>query len=55
MKNKKVLIWVFFAVLLVVTVGATNEYYFKIDKSFDIFGSLFKKIAMNYVEEIDFT
>jgi len=53
MKNKKVLIWVFFAVLLVVTIGATNEYYFKIDKSFDIFGSLFKKIAMNYVEEID--
>lgn len=53
MKNKKVFLWAFISVLVVLTIGATNEYYFKIDKSFDIFGSLFKKVAMNYVEEID--
>lgn len=53
MIKKKITLGLLITILVVLTLGATNEYYFKIDKSFDVFGSLFKKVAMNYVEAID--
>lgn len=40
-------------VMAVLLVSFTDRYYFKINKSFDIFGSLFKEITNNYVLEVD--
>ena len=33
--------------------GFTKDYYFKINKSFDVFGAIFREVNTNYVLEID--
>jgi len=33
--------------------GFTKDYYFKINKSFDVFGAIFREVTTNYVLEID--
>ena len=38
---------------LVLLSAATDEYYFKINKSFDIFGAVYREIQENYLIEVD--
>ncbi len=52
-KYKYVLISIPVLVAVFLLIGATNSYYYKINKSFDIFGELFRQISRNYVEEVD--
>src|SRR5258706_16332228 len=32
---------------------ADNDYFFKINKSIDIFGRVYKEVTLNYVDEVD--
>lgn len=38
---------------LFLILGFTKDYYFKINKSFDVFGAIFREVTTNYVLEID--
>lgn len=52
MRNKIGIILVVFVSALLL-LGFTKDYYFKINKSFDIFGAIFREVTSNYVLEID--
>jgi len=52
--NKKYLyLLIAIPLAVVLFIGAVDSVYFKINKSFEIFGELFKEIAAGYVEEVD--
>jgi carboxyl-terminal processing protease len=52
MKNKKIFLIISAVALSFLLIGAIDSIYFKINKSFEIFGALFREISANYVEEI---
>ncbi len=45
--------YIFIISMAVISFGFTANDYYKINKSFDIFGALFREVAANYVLEID--
>ena len=54
MKHLRVLyITIILLFLSLIFIAASDDYYFKITKSFDLFGAVFKEISLNYVIEID--
>ncbi|MGA2298961.1 MAG: S41 family peptidase, partial [FCB group bacterium] len=54
MKNIKVLLIIFFLITGSLVLSASNDdYYFKINKSFEIFGAVIRELSSNYVDEID--
>ncbi len=54
-KNKKKYLYLLIGIpiAMFLFVGAIDSVFFKINKSFEIFGELFKQISTGYVEEID--
>jgi carboxyl-terminal processing protease len=44
---------VIIGVVIVGFTGTDSDYFFKINKSIDIFGTIYREVAANYVEEID--
>jgi carboxyl-terminal processing protease len=53
--NKRKLAFAVPIILLgaVLLYGFTDQYYFQINKSFDLFGSVFRELSANYVDEIE--
>ncbi len=51
-RNRKTLIGIIIFISVVVS-GFTGSYLFKINKSFEIFGAVFREISANYVDEVD--
>ncbi len=55
-KRKKLIPILFAAVTCLLVVGFTladSDYFFKVNKSIDIFGRVYKEITLNYVDEVD--
>ncbi|MFH1050880.1 MAG: S41 family peptidase [bacterium] len=54
-KNKKKYLYLLIGIpiAMFLFVGAVDSVFFKINKSFEIFGELFKEISTGYVEEVD--
>ncbi|TAL70698.1 MAG: S41 family peptidase [Bacteroidetes bacterium] len=42
-----------FCVIALLLTASNDEFYFKVNKSFEIFGAVFKEISANYVDDID--
>ncbi|MFC2131082.1 S41 family peptidase [Bacteroidota bacterium] len=53
MKKKNIYIISSLLITVLLFIAATNPIYFKINKSFEIFGALFREIAANYVDDVD--
>lgn len=53
MKKRLVALFIFIPVIALLFIGASNDVFFKITKSFDILGEVFKEINSQYVEEVD--
>lgn len=56
LKNTKIIIGILViscAVLLTGSKTAETDYFFKIGKSIDVFGRVYREVTMNYVDEID--
>ncbi|MFA5511436.1 MAG: S41 family peptidase [Candidatus Kapaibacterium sp.] len=51
--KKKIGIFLIVIVFAAILTGFTKDYYFKINKAFDIFGAVFRELTSNYVLEID--
>ncbi|MBX3042131.1 MAG: S41 family peptidase [Candidatus Kapabacteria bacterium] len=51
--KKKIGIVLLVAIASLLILGFTKDYYFKINKSFDVFGAVFREVTTNYVLEID--
>ncbi|MDX9790245.1 MAG: S41 family peptidase [Candidatus Kapaibacterium sp.] len=51
--KKKIGIFLIVLVFAAILTGFTKDYYFKINKAFDIFGAVFRELTSNYVLEID--
>src|SRR5689334_14869563 len=49
--------WIFLFALIAMSFAgfkiSDNDYFFKVNKSIDIFGKVYKEVAVNYVDEID--
>lgn len=52
MRNK-IVIFLLVIIASIFFLGFTKDYYFKVNKSFDVFGAIFREVSANYVLEID--
>lgn len=53
MKFRKTIFIILIVIGSIAFYGTTNDYYFKLNKSFDIFASVFKTLTNNYVLDVD--
>jgi carboxyl-terminal processing protease len=53
MKNRKIFILIPIVVISVITFGFVDNYYFKINKAFEVFGGIFRIVEENYVLDVD--
>jgi carboxyl-terminal processing protease len=51
--RKKILIFLILGIISLLFIGFTKDYYYKVNKSFDLFGAIFREVTSNYVLEID--
>jgi carboxyl-terminal processing protease len=51
--NKKLIYFITILLAAILLFGFTKDSYFKINKSFDVFGAIFREVSANYVLEVD--